>query len=136
MTILILVAVALACWLILRGRRPLPGLARVAALAFAAFGLFRALEGSLILGAAMIAIGLLYFWNTDEERRRVVAAKARARVLLGVGPDATPDDIRAAHRRLAATTHPDLGGSHAEMQEINVARDLLLRQGAPSARQG
>ncbi len=50
----------------------------------------------------------------------------RARSLLGVGPQATRDDILAAHRRLVARVHPDAGGTEALAAELNAARDLLL----------
>jgi len=49
-----------------------------------------------------------------------------ARDILGVGPDATPDDIRAAHRRLMLSNHPDHGGSTWIAARINQARDVLL----------
>jgi hypothetical protein len=48
-------------------------------------------------------------------------------VVLGVQPNATPAEINAAYRRKAAEKHPDTGGSHAAMAELNVARDEGLR---------
>ena len=51
---------------------------------------------------------------------------SRARKLLGVPASADHREIREAHRRLSAMVHPDRGGSKAEMQELNAARDLLL----------
>lgn len=55
------------------------------------------------------------------------------RDVLGLRP-ATPqttDSINAAYRRLAADAHPDRGGSHERMAEINRARDEALRECAP-----
>jgi hypothetical protein len=47
---------------------------------------------------------------------------------LGLSRDqATPDAIKAAHRRLLAGAHPDQGGSHDRMAEINAARDAALK---------
>lgn len=43
--------------------------------------------------------------------------------ILGVRPDATADDIREAYRAKAMSAHPDKGGSHAAMSELNAARD-------------
>ena len=45
---------------------------------------------------------------------------------LGLGRDATIDDIRAARRRLAKAHHPDHGGDPISMQAINEAADAAL----------
>ena len=50
-----------------------------------------------------------------------------ARRLLDVSVDATPEEIRAAHRRLVARVHPDVGGSADLTRQVNAARDTLLR---------
>lgn len=47
--------------------------------------------------------------------------------VLGVRPDATADEIREAYRAKAMTAHPDKGGSHAAMSELNAARDEGLQ---------
>ena len=49
-----------------------------------------------------------------------------ARAVLGVGPEATPEEIRAAHHRLMKKLHPDQGGSNRLASEVNAAKDLLL----------
>lgn len=41
--------------------------------------------------------------------------------VLGVMPDASKYEVRAAYRKLAAQHHPDRGGSQSAMAEINVA---------------
>lgn len=54
---------------------------------------------------------------------------AEARDVLGVGPDATEADIRAAHKRLMKKLHPDTGeGSAALARQVQEARDLLLER--------
>ncbi len=50
-----------------------------------------------------------------------------AMAILGVSQDANADDIKAAHKRLIAQTHPDKGGTDYLAAKINDARDLLLR---------
>ncbi len=47
-------------------------------------------------------------------------------VTLGLGREATGDDIRAARRRLAKAHHPDHGGDPVSMQAINEAADAAL----------
>ena len=52
---------------------------------------------------------------------------ADAREILAVGPQATREEIRHAHRRLMKKLHPDTGeGSAALSRQVQEARDLLL----------
>ncbi|MCB1883025.1 MAG: hypothetical protein KDG89_03355 [Geminicoccaceae bacterium] len=55
--------------------------------------------------------------------------RATALSILGLGEGATPDEVRAAHRRLMANLHPDHGGSDYLASQINQARDILLHGG-------
>lgn len=55
------------------------------------------------------------------------ARDAEARAVLGVAKDAGPDEIRAAHRRLISSIHPDRGGSPELTRQVNAARDMLLK---------
>lgn len=54
-------------------------------------------------------------------------SETEARAILGVSANAGPDEIRAAHRRLIASVHPDRGGSPELTRQVNAARDTLLR---------
>lgn len=45
--------------------------------------------------------------------------------ILQVHPDADPEVVQAAYRRLARKYHPDGGGEHAHMQELNEAYAVL-----------
>jgi hypothetical protein len=67
-------------------------------------------------------------WPWEFLRARSTRSQAvfRARKLLGVEAGASREEIIAAHRRLTALVHPDIGGTNAAMQEANAARDLLL----------
>jgi hypothetical protein len=49
----------------------------------------------------------------------------RARKLLGVARDASPDELRRAFRARALATHPDQGGSTLAFLEVQTAYDVL-----------
>jgi hypothetical protein len=57
--------------------------------------------------------------------------------ILGLDPDASPDEIADAYRRLAKRWHPDRGGgpeAELRMARINVAHDLLRAQARHASR--
>lgn len=47
--------------------------------------------------------------------------------VLGVDSRATIDDVDEAYRILAKTAHPDAGGTHERMAELNAARDAARK---------
>ena len=53
-------------------------------------------------------------------------SREEAYQILGLKPGATKADIKAAHRRLMATAHPDHGGSDWIAARLNQARDVLM----------
>lgn len=57
---------------------------------------------------------------------RVVAMDATLYEVLGVAPDATQDEIKAAYRRLVLQVHPDAGGNDALFRQVKEAYDTLV----------
>jgi hypothetical protein len=65
----------------------------------------------------------------------------RARVVLGVDNDASPDEIRRAFRARALSSHPDRGGDRVSfelavlafesLQHVNVSHPLPARAALP-----
>jgi hypothetical protein len=95
-------------------------------------------RGGIALGA-MVMFGPLLWqkWKAAQTPASPGAARppprsagpmtrAEAYEVLGLAPNASEVDIRAAHRRLMRGAHPDSGGSDWLASRINQARDILL----------
>jgi hypothetical protein len=84
------------------------------------------------LVAALITGAIWFHWGRPKKKPAKSAPPSpplpddEARAILGVGPEAGEEEIRAAHRRLVTALHPDKGGSVELTRRINAARDRLL----------
>ena len=125
----------LAAWLIWMGRLQRMSVKDGMVLGGALVGAVMAAKGKPLAGAPLLLGAALFFLNQSQQKKKRSASSeakpepvsiARARALLGVPEDADEATIRAAHRRLIASVHPDRGGTEALAAEINAARDLLL----------
>jgi hypothetical protein len=94
------------------------------------------------LGSLLLAVGMLMSMGvrrsatgptpTDRpppQRRVGGITPDEARDILGVGPDASPEEVQAAYLRLIRRNHPDQGGSTGLAAQLNAARDVLLGKG-------
>ncbi|WP_420145765.1 DnaJ domain-containing protein [Sphingobium sp.] len=128
----------LAVWLIWTGRLQRMTAKDGMALGAALVGAVLAAKGKPGIGAPLLIGAALFFAQQgsakSRPRKRAGPPKpvpgsddvVRARALLGLPDHADARAIRAAHRRLIASVHPDKGGTEALAAEINAARDILL----------
>ena len=135
MGLLAFLLLGLAAWLIWTGRLQRMSVKDGMVLGGALVGAVMAAKGKPLAGAPLLLGAALFFLNQSQQKKKRSASSeakpepvsiARARALLGVPEDADEATIRAAHRRLIASVHPDRGGTEALAAEINAARDLLL----------
>jgi len=110
--------------------RLLSGALAIAAFAAAAYvGLRGAWEVSIVL----VVLGLWLATTTRVNAKRIFVPRPsrmsleEARSILGVGPEATPQEIQAAYGRLIRMAHPDKGGTTGLAAQLNAARDRLLK---------
>lgn len=119
----------------------LPALAALAA-PVAAFGrklwslrgllaMFPQLRSILGLGAAGAAGSAHGNSNQAARQSDQPMTTKRAAEILGIPEDATPIEIRAAHRKLMGKMHPDKDGTDYLAALINEARDFLMARHAP-----
>lgn len=141
MGLLTLLIAALAIWLIWTGKLQRMTAKDGMALGAALVGAVLAAKGKPVIGAPLLIGAALFFAKQGNIKAKAKARKraapsippraddvVRARALLGLAPEADAKAIRAAHRRLIASVHPDKGGTEALAAQINAARDLLLAE--------
>lgn len=94
----------------------------------------------LIAAGGVMAIEIWRARMVAEEEKpdpnaTAIAPKAmtveEAAAFLGVAPEATTEEIKAAHRKLISQIHPDKGGTDYLASKINEARDLMLKRSPP-----
>ena len=116
------------------GWRLYSGLGAVVILVIGAVMVIRGQEvwGLPVVGLSL-AIALASRMNRGARAKAGIAPEpagmsaAEARSILGVAPDATPEQIRSAYTRLMQRAHPDKGGTTGLAAQLNAARDRLLK---------
>jgi hypothetical protein len=120
----------------LGGAKRADWLPRWPALVFAAAAIIALFRGAVAPAVALSVLAALswYFWPQLTKLRKAQSAphpdveEVEARAILGVGPNATEAEIRAAYRQRMRRAHPDRGGNHADAARLTVARDRLVRR--------
>ncbi|MDO8380479.1 DnaJ domain-containing protein [Phenylobacterium sp.] len=102
----------------------------VAAFAGAAYVGLRGSWGSAIV-LAVLGLGLAVSTRrtgAPAPSRGGAMGEAEARSILGVGPEASAEEVQAAYNRLMRLAHPDKGGTDGLAAQLNAARDKLTRR--------
>jgi hypothetical protein len=130
--LLAVAAVFTLLWLVrVLGARRAALIRHAASIALGGAALFLMLRGQVALALGLaLAAAVVWFWTAPAPARaaRMPMAEAEARAILGVGPNAGRDEIRAAYRARMARAHPDRGGTTQEAARLNAARDVLLKR--------
>jgi hypothetical protein len=92
------------------------------------------LRGDWPIGLPVVGLGLFLAYSGRVNRGGRQAASqtgamsvAEARSILGVAPDASREEIKAAYMRLMKRNHPDQGGTSGLASKLNAARETLLK---------
>jgi DnaJ-domain-containing protein 1 len=67
------------------------------------------------------------FWQSSANPARALARRQQALALLSLPPTATQLQIKRRYRELAKRHHPDHGGDARQMQLLNEAYQILVR---------
>lgn len=113
-----------------RGWRIGAGALSIPAFASAAYLGVRGGWGAAIV-LAVVGLGLIASVRRDAigaARGQASMSVAEACSLLGVEPDASKAEIKAAYVRLMQRAHPDTGGTSGLAAQLNAARDVLLKK--------
>ncbi len=70
------------------------------------------------------------FWRSTINPARPFVERQQALTVLGLPPNATPQQIKRRYRALAKRFHPDCGGDPQQMQRIIAAYELLMKEHA------
>ncbi len=76
----------------------------------------------------MLRVGMHTFWRSSANPARPLLQRQQALAILGLPPNATPQQIKRRYRALAKRYHPDRGGDQRQMQKIIAAYELLMKE--------
>ncbi len=75
----------------------------------------------------VIRLGMRSLWESRGNPARIMLERQQALAVLGLPPNATPQQIKRRYRTLAKRHHPDRGGDQQHMQRIIAAYELLMK---------
>lgn len=80
--------------------------------------------GTTTLGAGVGAVGAQGISKAIKNYKATGGAYRE----LGVKPNATPDEIKAAWKKASRKAHPDMGGSTEKQQKVNAAYEAAMKK--------
>ena len=75
-----------------------------------------------------LRLGARTLWRSSVNPARPLLERQQALAVLGLPPNATPQQIKRRYRSLAKRNHPDRGGDQREMQRIIAAYHFLIKE--------
>lgn len=79
----------------------------------------------------VLRLSMRSLWGNSANPARAMLERQQALRVLGLPPNATPEQIKRRYRTLAKRYHPDRGGDQREMQRIIAAYELLRKEKNP-----
>ncbi len=76
----------------------------------------------------VLRLGVRALWESRVNPARTLVERQQALNVLGLPPNATPQQIKRRYRVLAKKYHPDRGGDQRQMQRIIAAYELLMKE--------
>ena len=80
----------------------------------------------------VLRLSVKALWENSINPARPLLERQQALRVLGLPPNATPQQIKRRYRTLAKQHHPDRGGDRREMQRIIAAYEFLVKDNARS----
>jgi len=81
-----------------------------------------------------LRLSMRLLWKSSVNPLRPVLQRQQALAVLGLPPNATPQQIKRRYRALAKKYHPDMGGDPQQMQRLVAAYELLMKEQMHQAR--
>ena len=75
----------------------------------------------------VLRLSVRALWENRSNPTRPILERQQALRVLGLPPNATPQQIKRRYRTLAKRHHPDRGGDQKEMQRIIAAYECLKK---------
>lgn len=76
----------------------------------------------------VLRLGMKALWENRANPARSMIERQQALNVLGLPPNATPQQIKRRYRVLAKRYHPDKGGNQQQMQRIIAAYEYLTKE--------